>query len=116
MITTNDLDAMRQLNFGRRLLQRPITNATVGVEIDRYDAVDAARVTDAIRATAGVDLLAEQFIEIYENLRCLPMTPEADLRAIAESLSHLAKQIQLARPESISSIQRLVRRLARMAR
>lgn len=116
MMTTHDLDAMRQLNFGKRLLQRPITVSTIDAEIDRYDASDAAKVTDAIRTTAGVDMLAEQFIEIYDNLRCVPMTPEGDLRAIAESLSHLAKQIQLKRPESVSWARRVYWRLARMVR
>ncbi|MGH9423046.1 MAG: glycosyltransferase family 4 protein, partial [Thermoanaerobaculia bacterium] len=68
MITTRDLDAMRELNFGMRLLQRPITEATIAAEIDRYDAADAAKVTDAIRATAGTDLLAEELVEIYDDL------------------------------------------------
>lgn len=118
MLTTDDLDAMRQLNFGMRLLQRPITNATIGAEIDRFDASDAARVTDALRAVAGVDLLAEQFIEIYDDLRShhVPIPPEADLRATAESLSHLAKEIQLARPVSVSWARRVYWRLARMVR
>jgi hypothetical protein len=101
MITTRDLDAMRQLNFGMRLLQRPITEATIGAEIDRYDPDDAARVTDAVRASAGVDLLAEQFIELYEDLRSrhVPMAPEDDLRAIAESLARLAKHVEIALKE-----------------
>jgi hypothetical protein len=116
MITTHDLDAMRELNFGMRLLQRPVTEATIGAEIDRYDAGDAAKVTDAIRATAGIDHLAEQFIEIYDDLRSrhVPMPPEADLRATAESLSHLSKHINLARPESVSWVRRVVRRVVAM--
>jgi hypothetical protein len=116
MITTNDLDAMQQLNFGVRLLQRPVTKAAIAAEIDRYDASDATKVTDAIRATAGVDLLAEQFIEIYDDLRShhVPMSLEAELRATADSLSHLAKHLQLARPESVSTIHRILRRVARM--
>jgi hypothetical protein len=116
MLTTRDLDAMKQLNFGMRLLQRPITEATIGAEINRYDADDAARVTDAVRATAGIDLLAEQFIELYEELlaRHVPMAPQDDLRATAESLSHLAKQIQLVRPEPVSLALRVFRRLRRL--
>ena len=112
MITTRDLDAMRQLNFGARLLQRPITEETIGAEIDRYDAGDAAKVSDAIRATAGVDLLAEQFIEMYDELRSIE-TVEDDL---AESLSHLAKDIQLIRPVTYSPVERLLRRLYRLVK
>jgi hypothetical protein len=118
MITSRDLDAMRQLNFGMRLLQRPITEPAIGAEIDRYDADDAAKVTDAVRATAGIDLLAEQFIELYEELqvRHVPMTPEDDLRATAESLSHLSKDIQLTRPVVMSQTERLMRRLYRLVK
>jgi hypothetical protein len=116
MLTTRDLDAMRQLNFGTRLLQRQITDAAIGAEIDRYDADDAAKVTDAIRATAGVDLLAEQFIELYEELLAghVAMELEDDLRAMAESLSHLSKDIQLVRPAVMSPTERLLRRLYRL--
>jgi len=113
LITSRDLEVMRPLNFGARLLQRPITEETIGAEIDRYDADDAAKVTDAIRATAGVDLLAEQFIEIYEGLSIAAMSPESELRAIADSLSHLSKEIQLARPADDSLPERMLRRLYR---
>jgi glycosyltransferase involved in cell wall biosynthesis len=118
LITTRDVDAMRPLNFGMRLLQRPITEETIGAEIDRYDPDDAARVTDAVRATAGVDLLAEQFIEIYGDLseRHVPISPDDDLRAIADSLSHLSKEIQLARPADLSMTERALRSLYRRIR
>lgn len=100
MVTTSDLDAMRELNFGKRLLQRPITEVTIGAEIDRYDAVDAARVTAAIRDTAGIGLLAEQFIELYDELRVnhVALTAGQELRAIAESLSRLAKHVHITNP------------------
>jgi hypothetical protein len=116
LVTTRDLDAMRELNFGFRLLQRPITEETIGAEIDRYDAKDASKVTDAIRATAGVDLLAEQFIELYEGLPRVTMSAEDDLRAIADSLSHLSKELQLARPTTtnVSLQERVLHRLYRL--
>jgi hypothetical protein len=114
MITARDLDAMRQLNFGARLLQRPITEGTISAEIDRYDADDAAKVTEAVRATAGIDLLAEQFIELYDDLRPITMSAEDDLRATAESLSYLSKDIQLPRPVPVSLPRRVIRWLYRV--
>ncbi len=100
MITTRDLASMRQLNFGARLLQRPITKETIGAELERYDPDDAAKVTDTLRETAGTDQLAESFIDLYEQLCRTPvtMTPEEELRATAESLSNLSAQIQLRPP------------------
>jgi hypothetical protein len=98
MVTMRDVDAMRQLNFGVRLLQRPNTAETIGAEIDRYDANDAGLVSDAVRSSAGVDLLAEQFLELYEELRInhRALSPEEELRATADSLSRLAKHMQIA--------------------
>jgi hypothetical protein len=105
MVTASDVDAMRELNFGRRLLQRTLTLQTAGVEIDRYDPVDAARVTDSIRATAGAGLLAEQFIELYDELLLnrVAIAPEDDLLAMGTSLSNLARYIEkpAAVPESL---------------
>jgi hypothetical protein len=100
MLSSRDLDAMRQLNFGKRLLLRPITEESIGAEIDRYDAADAAQVTDAVRASAGIDLLAEQFIELYDELRANhePLSANEELRSTAASLSRLAKHIQITRP------------------
>jgi hypothetical protein len=111
MITARDLDPMRQLNFGTRLLQRPITRETIGAEIDRYDPEDAANVADALRDTGGTDQLAENFIRLYEELSRTPvtMTPEEELRATAESLSRLVTQIQV-KHQPPSSIRNALRR------
>src|SRR5258706_11275157 len=114
MITTRDLDAIKQVNFGARLLQRPITEETIAAGIDRYDADDAAKVTEAGRATAGIELLVEQFIELYDDLRPITMSAEDDLRAMAESLSYLSKDIQLTRPVPVSLPRRVIRWLYRV--
>lgn len=91
MVTSGDLPAARQLNFGARTLQRPITVENILHEIDRYDPADAARVSAEIRASADVDLLAGEFIELYEELIAakLSLTPEDELRAMAASLERL---------------------------
>jgi hypothetical protein len=91
MVTAADAAAMRQLNFGARTLQRPITVDSLLTEIDRYDPADAARVSDHIRAVADSDLLAAQFVELYEELIAArsPLEPEEELRALAASLERL---------------------------
>ncbi|MEK6373109.1 MAG: glycosyltransferase [Acidobacteriota bacterium] len=91
MVTSGDLPAARQLNFGARTLQRPITVENILREIDRYDPADAARVSAHIRASADVDLLAGEFIELYEELIAakLSLPPEDELRAMAASLERL---------------------------
>lgn len=89
MLTSASLDAMRQLNFGTRTLQRPITEQTIGEEIDRYDASDAAAVCERTRASADLELLADQYADLYEELirDPAPTPAEDDLADLARSLN-----------------------------
>ena len=95
MITTSSIEAMRQLNFGVRTLQRPITPETIGEEIDRYDAADAAAVCDRIRSSAGTDLLADQYIALYEELsqETVTVSPAEDLQDVASSLTRMRRSL-----------------------
>jgi hypothetical protein len=63
---------MHSLNFGARTLRRLITAENVGVEIDAYAASDAAAVCDSMRTSADVDLLADQYSALYEELLARP--------------------------------------------
>lgn len=100
MLTTASLDAMRALNFGARTLQLPVTEEGVGREIDRYDAADAAAVSDRIRASATVDVLADQYIALYEQLMHtpVPLAPETQLAEIASALSGVTRRLPLRQP------------------
>ncbi|MGZ8829013.1 MAG: hypothetical protein ACXW2Q_01415, partial [Thermoanaerobaculia bacterium] len=91
MVTSADLPAARQLNFGVRTLQQPITVENILREIDRYDPADAGRVSAQIRASADTDLLAGEFIDLYEELIAAKpsLTAENELRAMASSLESL---------------------------
>ena len=100
MLSTTSLDAMRALNFGRRTLQIPVTEQSVAAEIDRYDSVDASAVTDRIRASAAIDVLADQYIALYEQLlhAPLPVAAETDLSEIASSLSRVTRRLSVRTP------------------
>jgi len=91
MITSESLDGMRQLNFGVRTLQRPITPETIGAEIDRYDAADAARVADRIRASADLDLLVDQYVALFDELLAKPVVD--DTQQLAVSLSRILRRM-----------------------
>ncbi len=95
MLTTQGLEEMRVLNFGARTLQVPVTRENILREIDRYDAQDAAKVTDHIRASNSADLLAEQFIELYEEVLAQPVTisPEEDLQAMSGALTRIGHHL-----------------------
>lgn len=95
MLTTEKVEAMRVLNFGIRTLQIPTTRENVLREIDRYDPVDASAVTDLVRASNSADLLAEQFIALYEEILAEPVevTPEEELREISATLTRVGHHL-----------------------
>lgn len=95
MLTTARLEEMRVLNFGARTLQLPITRENILREIDRYDAADALAVSDRIRASNSADLLAEQFIALYEEILADPVnvSTDDDLSAISKALSKVGHHI-----------------------
>ncbi len=99
MLTSASLDAMRALNFGARTVQLPVTRENLTREIDRYDAADAAEVSDRIRASASLDLLADQYIALYERLLETPasLAPETELAEIARALSSVTRRIRARR-------------------
>ena len=115
MVTTSSLDALRQLNFGARTLRRAITADSIGAEIDRYDPVDAAAVCDAIRASADIDLLADQYINLYDELCAQPLVGGDEMLAVSRSLSRMAAQLYAhvgtEKASTSSVLRRILRRL-----
>ena len=93
MITPQDVEAMRLLNFGRRTLQLPITAEHVLREIDRYDPAGAAEVSRRVREANDADIVAAQFIDIYQELLARPVQSENELPAISASIETLAHHL-----------------------
>jgi hypothetical protein len=65
MVTTENLDRLRPLNFGARTLAEPATPAALAREIARYDAADAAEVSRRIRRDAGTGALVDALVALY---------------------------------------------------
>jgi hypothetical protein len=120
LVTTRSAEAMRSLNFGARTLRRPVTAESVGAEIDAYDASDAAAVCDSMRASAGVDLLADQYSALYEELLARPRGEGDELVAVSRSLarmaSHLYTQVAAAGEPKTRLRTRVARRIRRLLR
>jgi hypothetical protein len=68
LVTEADLDRMRPLNFGRRLLTRPVTAENLLAEIGRFDAASAAEASRRVRATAGLDAMVDAFLGLYAEV------------------------------------------------
>lgn len=60
--------AWRRLNFGLRTLGQPLTPKTVGAEIDRYDAGQAAEVAARLRGEGGMAAYVGQLTRLYEEV------------------------------------------------
>ena len=113
MVTTSNVDELRQLNFGARTLTRPITNETVEQELARYDPRDVRAVSDRIRAVASIDLLAADFIALYEDVcsRQVRIAPEEEFLATAHSLDRVMAALYGEATVRRSVLSRVLRRL-----
>ena len=68
LVTTHNLDDLRRKNFGRRSLQNRLSADTVLREIEKYDALDAARVAARIRSEEGLSRAVESLLAIYREV------------------------------------------------
>jgi hypothetical protein len=120
LVTTSSLEAWRQLNFGARTLRRAMQATDIGREIDHYDPADSAAVCERIRQSADSDLLADQFIALYDELSALPPAEGDELLAVSRSLSRMAAQLYAhvgtGQAASTGLLSRLARRFRRLIR
>ena len=79
LVTSAELDRLRGMNLGRRLLQRPMQRDVILQELDRYDRRDAELVTQRIRETAGLDCLLNQLLAVYHD--AIAEGPVSDVEA-----------------------------------
>lgn len=97
MVTTHQLDRLRALNFGRRVLCDPATPEHLAAQLARYDAADAAEVSRRIRACAGRDAAVDELVGLYREVvgehRGATDDPDAERRATAEYLRELAPRM-----------------------
>ncbi|MEA2691945.1 MAG: hypothetical protein QOJ16_1332 [Acidobacteriota bacterium] len=80
LVTAADFDRLRQRNFGLRSLTEPVEPAILERQIARYDPEDAARVSERVRAEAGLESAVDRLVEIYESVLAepAPAAPETD--------------------------------------
>jgi Glycosyltransferase Family 4 len=68
LVTSENLDQLRPLNFGIRTLRHAVEADYLASQIARYDPADAAAVSRRIRATAGIEEVVDRLIGIYERV------------------------------------------------
>lgn len=108
MVTANEIDHLRRLNFGVRTLQGSVDANVVEKEIARYDADDAAEVSRRIRGEAGRESAIAQIVELYgEVIREFEergvRDRDAEARAEAAYLRQLATHLESQRDTLLNS-------------
>ena len=108
MVTRNDMDRLRRLNFGVRALQDELSAEVLVREIGRYDANDAAEVSRRIRMSAGRDSAIDQIVELYQDVvsefaESNTRDHEAEARAEAAYLQQLSKHYESERDSILNS-------------
>ena len=94
LVTANELEKLRRLNFGIRALGEKIDPDLLLRQIGRYDAADAAEVSRRFRAGSDLGSVVDDAIALYgeviEEYRGLPPTdPLEETRAAAGHLRWL---------------------------
>jgi hypothetical protein len=98
MVTSAELPRLRALNFGMRTLRRPVTAEVLRGEIARYDAADAAAVSQRIRAEAGSAAMVDELCALYETVIAEqraggPADAAAEMRAAAQYVQWLSPRL-----------------------
>lgn len=68
MVTAENFDELRPMNFGFQALTEPHTTENVLRQIERYDACDARSVRDKLRSCAGLDHAVTELIGTYQQV------------------------------------------------
>ena len=87
MVTAENFDRLRSMNFGLGALISPLRAEHLETEIQRYDPNDAARVTQRIRSEAGLVGATHRWVALYRavlaEFRDMRRQPDGELRALA---------------------------------
>lgn len=88
MVSDHEFEQLRQLNFGAGTLKKPLHSNLIADEIRRYDADNAAWVSQRVRAVAGLDDAAKAWLALYEEAiaehAAAASVPEAEAEALAD--------------------------------
>jgi hypothetical protein len=74
MVTRSELEPLRRLNLGMRLLTGTFNSDNIIKRIRQYDPEDAKEVSDCVRREASLDKSVAEYLELYSYLRSEPDT------------------------------------------
>ena len=100
LATSATVGEWRRHNFGRRILTEPTTESRLADAFARYDAEDAARVTDIVRAEDDLGSHLDRLERIYQSILDDPGAIDSarDLEALAPFLEDFLISRDFSRP------------------
>ena len=99
LVTSENVAAMRRLNFGVRLMQRSsLTESTLVDALSGYNAPDAEQVSQWIRNDVDLEVYLDKLEAIYQNAIDAasesPLSVDARMTAVSDYIGTLKQQIQ----------------------
>jgi len=79
MVTSAEVERLREWNFGRSLLRQPVRADAIAKEVQRYDPADARRVSGFIRAYASLPEAIDRYVRLYDEILGGPPAQETSL-------------------------------------
>lgn len=98
MVTTKNMQQLRQLNFGVRTMQQAhVSEDSIFAALSQYDASDAGQVSQWIRQQADLQIATDQWEQVYRRVidsSVAPAAPELLLNAAADYLCSLHEPLK----------------------
>jgi hypothetical protein len=85
LLTSENLEQWRRMNFGAGLLTRPNSVAALTDAIEAYDAMDADLVSGRLRTSAGLDDYVARHLELYAECMAEPINSGDRATAMANA-------------------------------
>lgn len=92
LVTTENFDVLRPINFGAGALVKPIEAKHLRAEIERYDPLDASTVSQRVRSEAGTRKAVETWTCLYRTALQEFSLAEPDLKAESVAMESYFKQ------------------------
>ena len=105
MVSPENFDALRPLNFGFRTMQWPLTADNLAGQIAQYDARATAAVCRRVRAEADYRPVVDDIVRLYEEVlagnKNPPVDPAAEMRAAGKYLQGISPVLKAAPKKSL---------------
>jgi hypothetical protein len=113
LVTTANFEFARQRNFGRRLLQTPLSEEAVYEQLGRYDTRDAGQVSRWIRDVCSLDTMVDRLVLLYEQAissqeSAMKQPADEELRCMARLLQSWSRGKQPPQME-VADVQKMIR-------